>query len=67
MNNRIEVCHCGHAKDTHFEKDGQCLGLGCNRVVGDFESTYTVDVCGFYRSADRKVRGCRCSRCMEAA
>ena len=38
------VCHCGHHRDTHFEKSGTCLGIGCD-----------VGACTAYRS-DRLPR-----------
>src|SRR5690242_19030989 len=30
MKDRRDVCKCGHARDTHFEKTGPCLGVACN-------------------------------------
>lgn len=24
-----QTCHCGHDKDTHFEKSDKCLGMLC--------------------------------------
>lgn len=33
MNDRLEICHCGHDKATHFVHEGKyatCLGMGCD-------------------------------------
>ena len=43
QNNRVEMCHCGHHKDTHFKTltgTADCLGMGCND-------------CRYYSSADK--------------
>lgn len=48
-----EVCHCGHAKDTHHEGVGPCLGLGCNVASADWQSSAVTNECPRYRD-DRK-------------
>ncbi len=53
MNQLLEVCHCGHAKATHHEEWGQCLGLGCNTPSDDWENEFVDNFCPFYR--DRNV------------
>lgn len=54
MNNEREVCHCGHAKDTHHDAgDGECLGLGCNVTSNDWQSTAITSPCPRFRD-DRK-------------
>lgn len=25
----VQICHCGHDKDTHFERRHTCLGVHC--------------------------------------
>ncbi len=30
MSSYVEVCHCGHAKETHFEHKDTCLGMACD-------------------------------------
>lgn len=49
MNATREVCWCGHAKDTHVEGAGACLGLGCNIPNADWSSTTVTNECPHYR------------------
>ena len=58
MNQILEICHCGHAKDTHHPDlvmykgliaRGQCLGLGCNVPRNDWDDDEVDNFCPFYR------------------
>lgn len=40
----IDTCHCGHAIDTHFEKEHTCLGARCDcPTYRDSEKPDTYD------------------------
>lgn len=58
MSNRIERCHCGHAKETHHRDDRgryrACLGMGCNVPSRDWDSTKLTDPCPYYRDCLEK-------------
>ncbi len=43
MNGRIEVCHCGHDKDTHHQKKHACLGMGCDPECHTFVDRNDLD------------------------
>lgn len=54
MNIERQICHCGHALDTHADGGkGQCLGAGCNAASADWSSTAVTNECPRFRD-DRK-------------
>lgn len=50
---RKQTCHCGHDIATHHEREGACLGRGCNDPSADWNVTSVTNPCPRFRDSSQ--------------
>lgn len=59
----VEMCHCGHHKDTHHDGgNGDCLGMGCNDCKG-YRDAEKPDTLNHEPERPRHASWCQCYSC----